>query len=118
MADLGALAAGSVLIVPDLPERASDPLFVAHVGRAIDKVNGQLAQYETIKKFRVLPVQFSVSSGELTPTLKLKRRIVSERFTVKSTSSSPGNPSSRCRRPCRHRTAAACPGWCPARAGR
>jgi len=29
----------------------------------------------------VLPVQFSVSSGELTPTLKLKRRIVSEKFT-------------------------------------
>jgi long-chain acyl-CoA synthetase len=70
----------AALIVPDLPDRAGDPAFVAHVGRGIERVNGQLAQYETIKKFRVLPVQFSVSSGELTPTLKLKRKVVSEKF--------------------------------------
>ena len=71
----------AALIVPDAPDRAQDPAFVAHVGREIEKVNGQLAHYETIKKFRVLPAQFSIDSGELTPTLKLKRKVVSQKFS-------------------------------------
>jgi long-chain acyl-CoA synthetase len=70
----------AALIVPEKPERSKDPDFVAHVGREIEKVNGSLAQYETIKRFRVLPAQFSIDSGELTPTLKLKRKVVSEKF--------------------------------------
>ena len=43
-------------------------------------MNRGLASYETIKKFRLLPVQFGVESGELTPTLKLRRKAVNERF--------------------------------------
>jgi long-chain acyl-CoA synthetase len=70
----------AALIVPELPDRARDPGFVEHVGREIEKVNGELARYETIKRFTVLPVQFSVESGELTPTLKLKRKVVSQKF--------------------------------------
>jgi long-subunit acyl-CoA synthetase (AMP-forming) len=70
----------AALIVPEAPDRASDPAFVAHVGRAIDQLNRHLAQFETIKKFRVLPVQFSIASGELTPTLKVKRKVVTEKF--------------------------------------
>ena len=42
--------------------------------------NGQLASYETIKRFRVLRAQFSIASGELTPTLKLKRKVVSQKY--------------------------------------
>ena len=68
------------LIVPEQLARAQDPEFVAHVGREIEKVNAQLAQYETIKKFKVLPAQFSIESGELTPTLKLKRKVVSQKY--------------------------------------
>ena len=71
----------AALIVPEKPERAQDPEFVAHVGREIDRVNGTLAQYETIKRFRVLPAQFSIDSGELTPTLKLKRKVVAQKFS-------------------------------------
>jgi long-subunit acyl-CoA synthetase (AMP-forming) len=70
----------AALIVPEAPQKASDPVFVAHVGREIERMNGQLANYETIKKFRVLPAQFSVQSGELTPTLKLKRKVVSQKY--------------------------------------
>jgi long-chain acyl-CoA synthetase len=68
------------LIVPDALARASDPSFLEHVQREIEKVNAQLAQYETIKKFKVLPAQFSIESGELTPTLKLKRKVVSQKY--------------------------------------
>jgi long-subunit acyl-CoA synthetase (AMP-forming) len=70
----------AALIVPEKPERAQDPDFVAHVEREIGKVNAGLARYETIKRFRVLPAQFSVDSGELTPTLKLKRKVVAQKY--------------------------------------
>jgi len=68
------------LIVPEAIARAQDPSFIEHVGREIEKVNAQLARYETIKKFKVLPALFSIESGELTPTLKLKRKVVSQKY--------------------------------------
>ena len=43
-------------------------------------VNGQLASFETIKRFQILPVEFTIESGELTPTMKVKRKIVGQRF--------------------------------------
>jgi len=46
----------------------------------LTKVNGQLAKFETIKYFKIVPTDFTIESGELTPTLKLKRRIVTERY--------------------------------------
>ena len=57
-----------------------DPVLLDRIGHAVDEVNRGLASYETIKKFRLLPVQFGVESGELTPTLKLRRKAVNDRF--------------------------------------
>jgi long-chain acyl-CoA synthetase len=48
--------------------------------QAIDGVNNNLARYETIKKFKLLPDEFSEATGEMTPTLKVKRRIVMEKY--------------------------------------
>ena len=70
----------AALILPEQPARSADPAFVAHVGREIEKLNGTLARYETIKKFKVLPAQFSVAGGEYTPTLKLKRKVVAQKY--------------------------------------
>ena len=42
--------------------------------REIDKYNENFAQFEKIKQFRLLPELWSIESGELTPTLKLKRK--------------------------------------------
>jgi long-chain acyl-CoA synthetase len=70
----------AALIVPEAIEKAADPEFLSHVAREIEKVNGQLARYETIKKFKVLSAQFTVDSGELTPTLKLKRKVVAQKY--------------------------------------
>jgi long-chain acyl-CoA synthetase len=50
------------------------------VQRAVDEVNSHLAQVETVKKFSILPRSFSVEDGELTPTLKIKRRVVNQNF--------------------------------------
>ncbi len=46
----------------------------------IDKVNKNLSSFETIKKFYIAPVEFSVDGGELTPSLKLKKKILFERY--------------------------------------
>lgn len=46
----------------------------------IAEKNQQLAKFETIKKFRILEKDFSIDGGELTPTLKVKRKVVLERY--------------------------------------
>ncbi len=46
----------------------------------VDSVNRELASFETIKYFRILPHDFSVETGELTPTMKVKRRFVNEKY--------------------------------------
>ncbi len=51
-----------------------------HFQREVDKVNLELPKYSTIKDFRVLSVPFTIDTGELTPTLKLKRRVIQERY--------------------------------------
>jgi len=46
----------------------------------IDMANRDLARYEQIKKFVLLPSEFTVEGGELTPTMKIKRRVVEEKY--------------------------------------
>ena len=46
----------------------------------VDEANAELASFEQVKRFALLPTQFSIGTGELTPTLKLKRRVVMERW--------------------------------------
>jgi long-subunit acyl-CoA synthetase (AMP-forming) len=48
----------------------------------IDSINRNLARYETIKKFTVLPLEFTIDGGELTPTMKLKRKVVNQKFSM------------------------------------
>ena len=46
----------------------------------VDKVNGGLSQYETMKRFKVVPEEWSVEEGTLTPSMKLKRRVVEKKY--------------------------------------
>jgi long-chain acyl-CoA synthetase len=46
----------------------------------IDALNRDLSQFERIKRFVLLPSEFSIESGELTPTLKVRRKVVEERW--------------------------------------
>lgn len=59
---------------------AENELFRAHLWKQIEEVNGRLAQVQTVKKFAVLPKELTPEGGELTPTMKLKRRIVNEKY--------------------------------------
>ena len=56
------------------------PVVIERVGRIVEQKNVQLASYAKIKKFALLPAEFSQESGELTPTLKLKRKVVAEKY--------------------------------------
>ncbi|WP_062269467.1 AMP-dependent synthetase/ligase [Endozoicomonas arenosclerae] len=46
----------------------------------LDHIQGELARFEQVKKFTLLPREFSIEMGEITPTLKLRRKIIMERF--------------------------------------
>jgi len=57
-------------------ELAARPEVVAEIQRHVDLLNEDLARYETIKKFHLVPRPFTVETGELTPSLKVKRKVV------------------------------------------
>ncbi len=64
------------LSVEDLPE--SDEMR-AEVQRVVDEVNAKVGPVEQIKKFKILPADLAQETGELTPTLKVKRNVVNEK---------------------------------------
>ena len=47
----------------------------------IDEVNTQLPRWETVKRFEILPQDLTIESGELTPSLKVKRKVVEQKYT-------------------------------------
>jgi long-chain acyl-CoA synthetase len=59
---------------------AGAPEVRAEVERAIARVNQKLASYEQVKKFSVLPNDFTQETGELTPTLKVKRKFATQKY--------------------------------------
>ncbi len=61
-------------------ELAADPEARKYVKREIDKLSKDLADFEKIKRIALLPHAFTQDSGELTPTLKVKRRVVAEKY--------------------------------------
>jgi long-subunit acyl-CoA synthetase (AMP-forming) len=73
-----AQAAGSP--ATNAAEAAKCAVFQKHLQKQIDEVNAKLARVQTIKKFVVVPNEFSIDGGELTPTMKIKRKVVNEKY--------------------------------------
>ena len=63
-----------------LAELIDDADLAKEIERAVELANRTVSNAEAIKKFRVLAVDFTEETGELTPTLKVKRNVVHERF--------------------------------------
>jgi long-subunit acyl-CoA synthetase (AMP-forming) len=77
----GALAqSGSPAKTPE--QAAACPVFRQFIEREVERVNGTLARYESIRKFHLLPQQLTVEAGELTPTMKLKRRVIHQHYAA------------------------------------
>jgi long-chain acyl-CoA synthetase len=87
----------SVLIAPDFPalenlarqqgiafasraDLVSDPRVQSEYQALVNQVNQGLANFETIKRFHLVTEEWSMDSGVFTPTMKLKRRVVAERY--------------------------------------
>ncbi len=60
----------------------ADRRVVAIYGEVVREANGGLANFETIKRFRVVADEWSQDSGELTPSMKLKRRVITGRYAA------------------------------------
>jgi long-chain acyl-CoA synthetase len=63
-----------------LAELAEQPAVLEAVGRAVAAANERLARVQQVKRWRLLPVEWTAESEELTPTLKLKRRVVHAKY--------------------------------------
>jgi long-chain acyl-CoA synthetase len=63
-----------------LAELAANPVVLAEVGASVAGVNERLARVQQVKRWRVLPVEWTAETEELTPTLKLRRRIVHAKY--------------------------------------
>jgi len=61
-------------------ELVADSRVVDLYGEIVKEVNGSLANFETLKRFRVVPDEWTQESGELTPSMKLKRRVITARY--------------------------------------
>jgi long-chain acyl-CoA synthetase len=61
-------------------ELVKNPKVIATYQGIVDGVNGSLAQYESIKRMTVVGDEWSVEDGELTPSMKLKRRIIEKKY--------------------------------------
>jgi long-chain acyl-CoA synthetase len=69
-----------ITIEPSVADGLPQEELERRVQAVVDGVNAELSRFEQIKRFRVLPRDFSAENDEVTPTLKLKRRVVAEHF--------------------------------------
>jgi long-chain acyl-CoA synthetase len=60
----------------------ADSRVVALYAEIVREVNGNLANFESLKRFRVVADEWSQETGELTPSMKLKRRVITERYAA------------------------------------
>jgi long-subunit acyl-CoA synthetase (AMP-forming) len=66
----------------DIASFSAEDRVRAEIQRAVDDANQHVSNVEAIKRFTILPTEWTVDSEELTPTLKLKRRVVTDKYAT------------------------------------
>jgi long-chain acyl-CoA synthetase len=64
----------------DLATLCENPAFVKAMGAAIDRVNGTLSALEKVRRFALAPEAFTIDNAMLTPSLKIRRHVIRERY--------------------------------------
>jgi long-chain acyl-CoA synthetase len=77
--ELAAFARAQGILVTDPATLAKHPKVIERVSRIVEERNAGLQSYAKIKKFAILPDDFTIDNGLLTPTLKVKRKIITEK---------------------------------------
>jgi long-chain acyl-CoA synthetase len=81
--EIAPIVAGKVgLSTTDSASLARAPEILAMVQQAVDSANARLSRPEQVKRWALLPVEWTAESAELTPTLKLKRRVVHRNYAA------------------------------------
>ncbi|MDO4241846.1 MAG: long-chain fatty acid--CoA ligase [Microbacteriaceae bacterium] len=65
-----------------LADAAENPKVLAEVQRAVDAANTNVSRAESVRKFKILPVEFTEQSGHLTPKMSIKRGVIMEDFAA------------------------------------
>ncbi len=72
--------AASHEIAGSVADNREHPVLLAEVQEAVDIANKAVSKAESIRTFRILPEDFSIEGGEMTPTLKVKRNVVADKY--------------------------------------
>jgi long-chain acyl-CoA synthetase len=75
-----ALAEAGEEVSKDREALSKDPAAIKMVQKDIARLTAELADYERIRRVALLPNEFTIDGGELTPTLKVKRKVIDERY--------------------------------------
>jgi len=76
--------AALVTVDPELTREMSADQVRASVQEAVDAVNADRSRFEQIKRFTILPREFTMDEDEVTPTLKLRRKVIAEHFSAET----------------------------------
>jgi long-chain acyl-CoA synthetase len=77
---LGPILLSKGIKLDDRDSILTDPRIREIYEQVVRDLTGHLPRYEQIKKIALLPQELTIESGELTPTLKVKRKVVEERY--------------------------------------
>lgn len=75
-----AMAEAKIQVPPTRAAWSADPAAIKLVQHEIARITSTLADYERVRKVALLPEELTIDGGELTPTLKVKRRVIDEKF--------------------------------------
>lgn len=76
------LANNKLNVSMSLEESTKHPVVLAQVQKAIDRANNTVSRAESIRKFAILPVEFTEASGHLTPKMSIKRHVITHDFAA------------------------------------
>jgi long-chain acyl-CoA synthetase len=75
-----AWARGQGIAFESLADLATDPGVLAEVERGVAEANSHLARPEQVRRWTLLPAEWTAQSGELTPSMKRRRRVIVDRY--------------------------------------
>ena len=71
---------GENIVFSNISELISQPSVISMYKKLVNSLQSQLSQFERVKKFRLMPREFTLEENELTPTFKIKRKVIYQKY--------------------------------------